>query len=454
MKRHTILFLLIVGPLIAFAQNDSKQSPQKKFMQTWSDPKVLPDRITLNVTENMAREASVTWRTSTEVKEGFLEIAEAQSDPMFIQRSVRVEARTQTLDARDVKAAGTRANYHSATINKLKPNTTYAYRVGDGTLWSEWFQFKTASENDPDPFSFLYVGDAQNYILELWSRLIRESFRKAPDARFFIHAGDLVNHAHREQEWHEWFTAGGFIHSMIPAMPTPGNHEYRPRQDGNEEDPSILSIQWRAQFNLPPNGPSGLKETAYFFDYQNTRFVSLNSNRSFGAQARWLDKVLKDHGKEWVVITYHHPMYSAASERDNDQLRKAWKPIFDKYNVDLVLQGHDHSYARGHTEPVNVPNGVNVMDRAGTMYVVSISGGKMYETGGDWAEFGAIKDRTAERTQLFQVITIEDKKLVYESYTPLGELYDAFELHKSEDGPNKLIERKSEAIPERVFSNN
>ena len=43
-----------------------------------------------------------------------------------------------------------------------------------------------------EPFSFFYVGDAQNYILELWSRLIREGY-KAPTASFIIHAGDLIN---------------------------------------------------------------------------------------------------------------------------------------------------------------------------------------------------------------------------------------------------------------------
>jgi len=59
----------------------------------------------------------------------------------------------------------------------------------------------------------LYVGDAQNYILELWSRLIREGYKKAPDASFVIHAGDLVNNAHSEQQWQEWFDAGGWIHS-------------------------------------------------------------------------------------------------------------------------------------------------------------------------------------------------------------------------------------------------
>ncbi len=51
--------------------------------------------------------------------------------------------------------------------------------------------------------------------------------KKAPEADFFIHAGDLVNAAHDESEWNEWFAAGSFIHSEIPAIAVPGNHEYR-----------------------------------------------------------------------------------------------------------------------------------------------------------------------------------------------------------------------------------
>ena len=89
------------------------------------------------------------------------------------------------------------------------------------------FNLGTAHETN-EPFSFLYVGDAQNYILELWSRLIRESYKKAPDAKFIIHAGDLVDEAHNESEWHEWFMAGGWIHISLPSLAVPGNHEYRP----------------------------------------------------------------------------------------------------------------------------------------------------------------------------------------------------------------------------------
>jgi len=332
----------------------------------------------------------------------------------------------------------------------------YAYRVGDGDRWSEWIQSRTASDQRNGKFSFLYVGDTQNFILELWARLIREGYRKAPEASFIIHAGDLINRAHREVEWYEWFAAGGFIHSMLPSFPTPGNHEYQavPGMDGDNSERK-LSVQWNPHFTLPANGPEGLEETVYYMDFQDVRFISLNSNTEQERQVAWVEDVLKNNPQKWTIITYHHPLFSASEGRDNPQLRELWKPVFDKYKVDLALQGHDHSYARGRVSPEeNVMEGMNTKDKTGTVYVVSVSGGKMYGLKKDgWDSYEAERDRAAENTQLFQVISIENNKLSFESYTAIGELYDAFDLLKQADGSNDFIERKAEAGPEFRFSN-
>jgi hypothetical protein len=436
-----------------FGQNQVYKEP--KFHKEWSKPTQYPDRIVLNFGQNPAQEVNVTWRTSSEIKTAYAEIAVATAAPKFWKNGMTILAKTELLDARQIEDADVMANYHSVEFKGLLPDTMYGYRVGDGERWSEWFQFRTASEKPDDPFSFLYVGDAQNYVLELWSRLIREGFRKAPEARFIIHAGDLINRAHREQEWHEWFTAGGFIHSMIPSVPTPGNHEYRARnQEETLSKVRSLSVQWKPQFTLPRNGPEGLEETVYFMDYQDVRVISLDSNRDQVIQADWLKKILANNPKKWTIVTYHHPLFSASNGRDNKELRELWKPIFDNYKVDLALQGHDHAYARGRVAPgENVMDGLNIKDLTGTVYVVSVSGGKMYDMGEDWSDKGAIKDRAAENTQLFQVITVEGNRLKFESFTAIGELYDAFELVKGENDLNQFIELRVNAVPEKNNSN-
>lgn len=460
MKHLTHILIAIAGALVFIsplhAQKRAYRAPE--FAYNWSKPGLHPDHIVLNLTEDPSTSMSVTWRTSTDVQIAYAEIALATAAPKFWRNAKTIRAKTETMDASNVLDAEVISNYHSVTFTDLIPDTLYAYRVGNGSIWSEWVQFRTAAA-EPKPFSFLYVGDAQNYILELWSRLIREGYRKAPDADFIIHAGDLVTTAHNERQWHEWFTAGGWIHRMLPSVPTPGNHEYQPKtQEEREAGIRELSVQWRPQFTLPENGIEGLEETNYYIDYQDTRVISLNSSKKQEEQIAWLEDVLENNPKKWTVATFHHPLYSASAGRNNERLRNAWKPIFDKYRVDLVLQGHDHSYARGRAEPYgeNVLDGLNARDYSGTVYVVSVSGGKMYKLNPNaWDDFeGADRDRGAENTQLFQVISIDGDTLSFESYTATGELYDAFDLIKSgEDMPNRFIERMQYAIPERRHEN-
>jgi hypothetical protein len=159
-------------------------------------------------------------------------------------------------------------------------------------------------------------------------------------------------------------------------------------------------------------------------------------------QAAWLNKVLAENKSQWVVCTFHHPIYSTGKDRDNADLRNKWKPIFDAYRVDLVLTGHDHTYGRtGLDTPVvgyevNTSAGANVADSGtGTIYVVSVSGPKMYPL-----KPSDLMRRVAEDTQLYQVITIDGDTLRFEARTAMGSLYDAFQLKKRPGEINELIE--------------
>ena len=91
------------------------------------------------------------------------------------------------------------------------------------------------------------------------------------------------------------------------------------------------------------------------------------------------------------------------------------------------------------------PTGYKVKDKtSGTMYVVSVSGPKMYDVSDDpWM------DRRAGNTQLFQIITIAGDRLSFGAYTATGELYDAFDLIKSNNAPNRLV-NKIPDFPERL----
>ena len=129
--------------------------------------------------------------------------------------------------------------------------------------------------------------------------------------------------------------------------------------------------------------------------------------------------------------------------------------MFDKFGVDLVLQGHDHSYARGRTAAAtaNVATGVNTRDGAtGPVYVVSVSGPKQYVLKKDlWNAYSAILDRKAENTQLYQVVSVAGDTLRYRSYTVMGTLYDSFDLVRGA-GPNRFIEHMQPGAPTRSFA--
>ena len=277
------------------------------------------------------------------------------------------------------EAAEFRAAYHSTVLKGLKPETVYAYRVGDGTRWSEWLQFRTAATT-AKPFTFLYMGDMQNNILSEASRTMRMAFRKAGDAAFVIHAGDLINRHDSDNEWGEWFAAGGFLYAQTPQMPTPGNHEYG-------RGP-VLNPQWRRQYTLPETGPAGvekLKETAWTVDYQGLRLISVDAPLFHGDEAmraemvRWLDGLLANNPNPWTALFLHFPLFSIDPDRDNAKVRDALKPLIDKYGVDLVLQAHDHGYARGAigTGPMLNAGPARPSDH-GSTYVVSVAGPKMY----------------------------------------------------------------------------
>lgn len=400
----------------------------------------VPRRIILNVTEDLASSVAINWQTTGQVKESFAEIAIAEADPRFVDKAIRKKAETEFVSLGDTVSS----NYHSLVFNDLIPNTKYAYRVGQGTHWSEWFHFVTASAKQTDTFQFIYFGDVQVNIRSLWSRVIREAFAKAPNARLQLYAGDIINRANRDEEWEDWFEAGGFIHSMIPGLPSPGNHDHFNLPNGER----AASVFWRPQFNLPLNGPKGLEETCYFVDVQGVRFISLNSDQAeesdhyLEAQRVWLEGILQNNPNTWTVVTFHHPIYSPKGTRDNKRMRETFKPLFDRYRVDLVLQGHDHTYARGMSKIPMDGKGKS----SGTMYVVSVSGPKMT---GSHVEKKSWMDRSAIYTQLFQIIDVSPQKLSFKAYMATGELYDAFDLIKQEGTINKLVDRVPDDVKER-----
>lgn len=375
----------------------------------------MPDQVLLTWSGDPSTSQAIQWRTGPEVKSGYAMYAKRSDyfspEPRGMARQ---KARSEVLEDRRLMHAG-RVRRHTVELTGLAPGTTYVYAVGDGSRggWTEWAEFTTAPDRVV-PFSFVYMGDAQNG-LDRWGSLVRRAFRERPDAAFYLMAGDLVNRGNERDDWDSFFANARGIFDRRPLVPVIGNHEC---QGGHPR-------MYLRQFALPRNGPPGVEaERVYAFHYSNALLVILDSNLDPGRQSAWLDEQLGRSTATWKFVSFHHPAYSSAPGRDNAKLRAEWVPIFDRHHVDMVLQGHDHAYLRTHPLKGNAraPSSAE-----GTTYVVSVSGTKFYSLAErDYTSVGFAKVST------YQVLDIQvsGNRLVYRAYDLDGQVRDEFIIEK------------------------
>lgn len=374
-----------------------------------------PDQILLTWEADPRTTQTVTWRTDTTVSQAFLAFQLKDDDRAFATDKPMVKkAITTRMITRDI-VNDKIINRHSVTLSDLAPNMTYIYSVGDSIFnnWSEVYEFETAPDR-AESFSFMYIGDPQNG-LDQWGMLMQNACNLRPEIAFVLVAGDLVNRGAKRDDWDEFFDNASVFAVSKPLVPVIGNHDC---QGGHP----TLYLQL---FHLPTNGPENLEpERAYSFEYGNALFIILDSVRDPMKQADWLDKQLAESNATWKFVSFHYPIYSSSPNRDHRDIRDAWVPIFDKHHVDMVLQGHDHAYLR--TYPMK-ENQVVDSSQDGTIYVVSVSGTKMYPQGDfDYIEKGFTKTAT------FQILDIQvtEKRLVYRSYDQDGNIKDEFFIEK------------------------
>lgn len=398
-------------------------------------PDMFPDRIVATPAQDASTGFSVAWRTDASVQAPLLEIVVAGDSPdMGVPRQVRA-------GTRELRTENGLAHHHRADVDALAADTLYAWRVQGGGTWSAWYHMRTAAAPGA-PLVLLYFGDTQNKNTSLTTRVVREAMRHAPDARLALFAGDLVSGGDGEDdnEWGEWFEAGGALPTSMAVAPAPGNHEYSEEFEDTPQERRVLGVHWPLQFALPGNGAPDAGRTTYWFDYQDVRVAVVDGTSALDlgtarAQARWLDGVLADNPRRWSIVVTHQPFYSPRAGRDNDLLREHLLPVIRRHRVDLVLQGHDHVYGRRLDEGGHLP-----------VFAVSVAGAKQYRL--SERARGSMAP-VAEDTQLFQVLRIDGDRLRYEARTATGRLYDAFEL-VGEGAARRLVEHPGGRIDQRL----
>ena len=417
MPKLPVLPGVLSGLAVIRTQNESRDDAKliNLFRNTNHPALAKPDQVVLTWSGDPKTTQSIQWRTGPSVTKGEVQWVK-KSDYNRFQPAQPKQTKATTFKMENANLLNDPAVHrHTVTLTGLDPGTAYIYSVGDGSDdgWSELAEFTTAPGRT-EPFSFMYMGDAQNG-LERWGSLVQSAYRQRPDVAFCIMAGDLVDRGNERDDWDSFFHSSRGVYDHCPVVPAIGNHENQGGHPG----------MYLQMFDLPKNGPEGIEpERAYTFRYSNAEFFVLDTNLTMESQAVWLEKVLAASTATWKFAVYHHPAYSSKPERDNPSIREHWTPLFDKYHLDMALQGHDHAYLR--TYPIKDQKKV-ASTAEGTVYIVSVSGTKYYEQDKrEYTEFGMTN------TSTFQVLDIQisGNRLVYRSYDTEGKLRDNLIIEK------------------------
>ena len=248
------------------------------------------------------------------------------------------------------------------TVTGLQANTTYYYTVEKNGVETEVQEYRTGSF---DSVKMLYVGDPQigaskgqpqngeALVADAgaantaarndafgWNRTLEIATQQNPDVNFIISAGDQVNKTGqaKEEEYAGYLSPD--VLASLPVATTIGNHD-------------SLNPDYTYHFNNPNATSYGETEAGgdYYYSYGDGLFVVLNTNNYNVAEHEQAiaEAVASDPDAAWRIVTIHQDIYGTGldhSDTDGMILRTQLTPIFDEYDIDVVLQGHDHTYSR------------------------------------------------------------------------------------------------------------
>lgn len=354
---------------------------------------------------------------------------------------------------------------HKAQVTDLEAGK-YLYRVGGNGVYSEVGTF-TVDDSTDGKVSFTYVTDSQETSVEgfkQFDKTLKTAITHNPD--FIAFAGDLVDNSHaswgsdltkiKMEEWSYCYDTTKDVTRNYVMMSTAGNHEragYTFVNHNNIEYDKALST-------------GGY----YSFDYDNLHFTVLDTNvfedgnqKEIDAQLAWLEEDLASTDKNWKVVMLHIGAYSTGDHSNDSsaiKIRQVLPPIFAKYKVDLVLQGHDHVYTRtmayyygegengktvNRNEKFEYEDGINwSLEPDGTYYItINYSGTKSYppveyDTSKIFPGTSPVNGKKMSqeiKNRMFAHVEIDGDKLLFKSYIAhedgSEELYDYIAIKKN-----------------------
>ncbi len=330
----------------------------------WSKPGWAaepPRGIHLAYGSDPTRQMSVSWFTQANVAKPVVDAGPSAGYGLTVPAQSTTYPRAADYD-------GPMTIQHHATIEGLEPGKTYQYRVRHDGAQSENFSFTTATDKI-EPFRFTAFGDqgidpdtnAQRVTAGTKYSSVAVEAVAAMSGRFHVLAGDVSYASGVQDIWDTWAEDVQSSAAVTPWMVGLGNHEMEFGFGAQGYDP------FRSRFRLPGNGVDWTPErtsTFYAFQHSNVLTIVLDGNEAAsesgythnrgywkGRQDVWLAATLKagraNPSVDWIVVSFHNCMYCTDAVHGSDGgCRARWQKLFELYQVDVVLNGHNHTYER------------------------------------------------------------------------------------------------------------
>ena len=447
-----------------FAETNVKNDVSTTATQTQEESQIRFPILTIGKDQS---ERNFTWYSKSK-EQGYLEIVEANDQKDFSNATtikavtfdknttfdineksndkVKIEKEKVSQALKDLYELKEMSN-SQVNIKNLKPNTKYMYRVYNGNgKKSQVFEFKTQAKGD---FTFVLAGDPQIGAgkfyadRDKWEKALGTIKKQVPQMSFLYSLGDQVNEYTSKSE----LEYSGYIEREnakgITFATLIGNHDSQ-------------ANSYSQHFALPNLQAEGKTEAGsnYYFVYNNTLFIQLNSNNMNTAEHKaTIEKAIemtKNQNIKWKVVGFHHAIYSAATHANDDDIikrRAEYPALMKQYGIDLIVAGHDHVYTRSRMmdggmaiesernftdkskEEGKVPS--KYVNPKGQLYLTanSASGSKHYDLV-EFKDYMAVRDQHYKPN--FTEVKVTDKSIVATTYeTDSSKVVDQVEIEKS-----------------------
>lgn len=359
-----------------------------------------PNRIMLSLGEDADFDRAISWRCDSVLSKGWIELNELST---HIKKMYPASGKI-------IKSPGGKNAFYRVNLKNLRCGD-YRYKLTNGNKESEWYDF-SVNEKDED-CSFVYLGDIQDNINGISDTIFRHINNRYPNLDFWMFAGDAIERP-LEKYWKEFSSSGKDLFDQKPIIACTGNHEYY------KACFKILDNRWKYYWPLPQNGPIFFKGRACHWEIEDATIISLDTDGiqglgTYSSQYYWARRLLKASTKKWKIVFMHHPLKSAGEGRTTFIMKTLFQNMLTDQGVDVILQGHDHSYSRY----TNKVDGV----QSTPAYVVSTCSRKNYDISID-----EDADRLGSSLKLYQIINIKKDTFSYKSFTINDVYYDGFSI--------------------------